>query len=72
MVQLNVHQYRKKKASNSKTQDSTVTEGKGYVGRSLSLDNRKSTIVSIIMNVLATSKDLATACTFLDNLKSSP
>lgn len=36
-----------------------------------SLDTRESTIVRVIMNILATSNDSATACTFLDIWKSN-
>lgn len=72
MVQLNTHQDRKKnKASNNRTRVSTVNEGKGYASSSLLLDTRESTIVRVIMNILATSNDSATACTFLDIWKSN-
>lgn len=51
IVQLNVHQARKKqKASNKETQASNVTEGKGYVSISVLLDTKESKILRIIMN----------------------
>lgn len=61
----------KNKGWNNKTQVSTVMEQKNCISCSLLLDSRESTIVKVIITILATSKDSAPTCTVLDIWKSN-